>query len=194
MRKITAAVAALCLMGAPAAWSQAPADAEMQRGVQVLQKQMALMSPELRERAQALPPEIRRFLVKIALKHDRHSDRLTLVQVMQEILADYQAVSAALAIGNAEGAAEAARRIANHRLPRGGMLPYLPLEKVNAADLSVLPAMEVAIEGSATSLAAAADKGDLVAAAQHFGTIASGCVACHQHFRGLPGASPRVRP
>lgn len=194
MRTIAAAIAVLCAALAPAAWSQAPAQADMQRGQEILQKQMALMTPELVEKAKALPPEIKQFLVKIALKHDRHSERLTLVQVMQEILADYQAVGTALASDNAELAADAARRIANHRLPRGGMLPYLPLEKVNARDLGVLPAMEEAIEGSARKLAAAAQAGDLAAAAQHYGTITSGCVACHAHFRGQPGLSARVRP
>jgi len=57
----------------------------------------------------------------------------------------------------------------------------------------VLPAMEEAVEGGAKQLAAAAEKGDMVSAAQHFGTVTSGCVACHAHFRGQPGTSPRVR-
>lgn len=193
MRSIAWAIAALGIAAPSAAtWAQAPADA--QRGQQILQKQMALMSPELAEKAKALPPEIRQFLVRIALKHDRHSERLTLVQVMQEILADYQSVATGLASDNAELAADAARRIANHRLPRGGLLPYLPPEKVNATDLGVLPGMEAAVEGGSMRLAAAAERGDLAAAAQHFGTITAGCVACHAHFRGQPGLSPRVRP
>ena len=100
------------------------------------------MTPELVEKAKALSPEIKQFLFKIALKHTRHSDTLTLRQVMQEILADYQAVGAAIATDNGDLAADAARRVANHRLPRGGMLPYLPLEKVNDQGPRVLPAME----------------------------------------------------
>ncbi|MCB1981312.1 MAG: cytochrome c, partial [Rhodoferax sp.] len=62
--------------------------------------------------------------------------------------------------------------------------------------LSVLPAMEAAVEGGARQLADAAERGDMVAAAQHYGTITSGCVACHNHFRGQPGASayaPRLK-
>jgi cytochrome c556 len=74
------------------------------------------------------------------------------------------------------------------------MLPYLPLEKINTQSLSVLPAMEQAVEGGARQLAAAAEKGDMVAAAQHLGTITAGCVACHNHFRGQPGTSARLRP
>lgn len=165
----------------------------MQRGKEFMQKSMGMMQPELMEKAKALPPEIQQFLLKIAVKHDRHSDRLTLAQVMQEILSDYQAVGAAIAGDNGPQAAEAARRIANHRLPRGGMLPYLPLEKVNGRDLAVLPAMEGAVEGGATKLAAAAEKGDMSAAARHYGDITSGCVACHAHFRGQPGVSSRLK-
>lgn len=73
------------------------------------------------------------------------------------------------------------------------MLPYLPIEKVSDQALSVLPAMEEAVEAGARRLAEAAEKGDMVTAAQHFGTMTSGCVACHAHFRGQPGTSPRVR-
>jgi hypothetical protein len=171
----------------------APEMAEMRRGMELMQKQMAVMTPELREKANALSPEIKQFLMKVALKHPRQSDSLTLVQVMQEILADYQAVATAIAVDNGELAADAARRIANHRLPRGGMLPYLSLDKVTNQALSVLPAMEEAVEGGAKQLAAAAEKGDMASAAQHFGTVTSGCVACHAHFRGQPGTSPRVR-
>jgi len=181
--------------GPARAQAQPPATemTEMRRGMELMQKQMALMTPELRDKANALSPEIKQFLMKVALKHPRQSDSLTLVQVMQEILADYQAVATAIAVDNGELAADAARRIANHRLPRGGMLPYLPLEKVSTKELSVLPAMEEAVEGGARQLAVAAEKGDMVAAAQHFGTVTSGCVACHAHFRGQPGTSPRVR-
>ena len=93
-------------------------------------------------------------------------------------------------------AADAARRLALHRLPRGGMLPYLPFDKVTNEGLSVLPAMEVAVEGNATKLAEAAEQGDMVGAANYYGAVTTGCVACHNHFRGQPGATaytPRLR-
>ena len=140
--------------------------AEMRRGMELMQKQMALMTPDLVEKANALSPQIKQFLMKVALKHPRQSDRLTLRQVMQEILADYQAVGAAIAVDNGELAADAARRIANHRLPRGGMLPYLPIEMVTTQALSVLPAMEDAVEGGARRWQRRPE-GDMVAAAQH---------------------------
>jgi cytochrome c556 len=56
--------------------------------------------------------------------------------------------------------------------------------------------MEAAVEGNAQKIAEAAEKGDMVAAAQHFGDMTAGCVACHTHFRGQPGASayqPRLK-
>jgi hypothetical protein len=171
----------------------APDMSVMRRGMEMMQKQMSIMTPDLVEQANALSPPIKQFLMNVLLKHPRQSDTLTLRQVMQEILADYQAVGAAIAVDNHALAADAARRIADHRLPRGGMLPYLPRDKVTTKELSVLPAMEQAVEGGARSIAAAADKGDMVAAAQHFGTMTSGCVACHAHFRGQPGISPRLR-
>ncbi len=186
-----AAVLGLGLCGA--AWSQAPAPEEMQRAKEFMQKSKAMMKPELREKADALPPEIQQFLFKVAVKHTRRSETLTMRQVMQELLADYQAVAGAIATDNGELAADAARRLAHHRLPRGGMLPYLPLEKITGKDLGVLPAMEEAVEGGAMKLAAAAEKGDMAAAARHFGDVTSGCVACHAHFRGQPGVSARLK-
>lgn len=191
--KAIAAAAVLGLGLCGAAWSQAPSPAEMQRGKDFMQKSMGMMKPELQEKAKALPPEIQQFLLKVAIKHSRHSETLTMRQVMQEILADYQAVAGAIATDNGELAADAARRIADHRLPRGGMLPYLPLEKINGQGLGVLPAMEDAVEGSARRLAAAAEKGDMGTAAQQFGAMTAGCVACHAHFRGQPGISARLK-
>lgn len=193
---LAAAVALGALFAQGAARSAEPSPADAQRGAALMREQMALMTPELVERARALSPEIQKFLMHVALRHERRSDTLTLAQVMQEILADYQTIGAAIAMDNGPMAADAARRVALHRLPRGGMLPYLPLDKVTNEGLGVLPAMEIAVEGSATKLAEAADQGDMVGAAHHYGAMTSGCVACHAHFRGQPGASayvPRLR-
>lgn len=166
--------------------------ADMQRGMEIMQKQMAVMSPELVDKAKALSPEIKQFLARVAIRHERRSDTLTLVQVMHEILAEYQMIGAAIATDNVAMAVDAARRLAYHRLPKGGMLPYLPIEKVTTESLSVLPSMEVAVEGNAQKLAEAAEKGDMVAAAHHYGEMTAGCVACHNHFRGQPGATAYV--
>ena len=45
-------------------------------------------------------------------------------------------------------------------------------------------------------IAEAAEKGDMVSAARHYGDMTAGCVACHMHFRGQPGATvytPRLK-
>lgn len=193
--KLTAVAATILITSVSSglAGAQAPTPQEMQRGKEFMQKSMGMMKPELLEKAKALPPEIQQFLLKVAIKHSRHSPTLTMRQVMQEILADYQATAAAIATDNAELAADAARRVADHRLPRGGMLPYLPLEKINGRDLGVLPAMEDAVEGSARRLALAAEKGDMAGAATQFGAMTEGCVSCHAHFRGQPGVSERLK-
>jgi hypothetical protein len=111
---------------------------------------------------------------------------------MHEILSEYQSIASALATDNAEQAAEAARRLANHRIPKGGLLAYFPLDKVNTNDLSVLPTMNTAVEGSALKLAEAADKGDMPLAASYMSDIMAGCVACHQKFRSMPGISANL--
>lgn len=42
--------------------------------------------------------------------------------------------------------------------------------------------------------AEAADKGNMAEAVVRMGEIASGCVACHQMFRGQPGITPLLLP
>lgn len=151
-------------------------------------------TPELRQKFFALSPELRATLGKLHAGHTRHSKELTLRQVMQEILSEYQGIAAAVATDNAEQAADSARRLANHRIPVGGLIPYFPLDKINNESLAVLPAMNDAVEGAALRLAEAADKGNMAEAAVRLGEIASGCVACHQFFRGQPGVSPLLAP
>lgn len=151
-------------------------------------------TPELRQRFFALSPELRVTLGKLHASHPRHSKLLTLRQVMQEILSEYQGVAAAIATDNAEQAADGARRLADHRIPVGGLLPYFPLDKINDASLSVLPAMNDAVQSAALRLAQAADQGNMAAAASRLGEITTGCVACHQFFRGRPGVSPLLLP
>jgi len=161
--------------------------------MKIVQQQLSLMKPELQQKIKALSPEIKQFVAHVAAKHSRKSDTATLAQVMQEVMADYQSMAMAIAMDNGEAAAEAAHRLADHRLPRGGLLPYMPLEMVTTQHLSVLPAMEEAVEGGSMRLAEAAKKGDMIEAAEHLGAVTRGCVACHQHFRGQPGTSTLLR-
>jgi hypothetical protein len=190
---LAACLLALTLPLGMSSASAGEAKSDPKAAMQIVQKQLALMTPELQQKVKALSPEIKQFLAHVAAKHTRKSESATLAQVMQEVMGDYQAMALAISMDNGEAAAEAARRLADHRLPRGGLLPYMPLDKVNTQDLSVLPAMEMAVEGGSILLAEAAEKGDMISAAGHLGDVTRGCVACHQHFRGQPGTSNLLR-
>lgn len=157
-----------------------------------MKQMMMSYTPELRQKVMGLSPELRATINQVHGQHTRKSKQLTLRQVMQEILSEYQSIAAALATDNAEQAVDSARRLANHRIPKGGLLPYFPLDKLNNADMGVLPAMNDAVEGSALRLAEAAEKGDMAKAATHMSDIMSGCVACHQKFRGIPGVTANL--
>ena len=196
MKKLkTAAAAATLILSAaliaPAFAEVSPED--MKRGAEIMKQNQDMMKPELLEKVRALPPETKKFLTGAMSKHERLSKTLTLRQAMQDIPSDYQAVGAAIAVDNGARAAYSARRIANHTLPKGGILPYLPLDKINGEVLSVLPTMEVLVEGGAAKLAAAAEQGDMATAARLYGDLTVGCVTCHAHFRGQPGVSPLLK-
>jgi cytochrome c556 len=157
-----------------------------------MQQMMKTYTPEMRQKVMALSPELKATIQKLHAGHTRRAKETNLRQIMHEILSEYQSIASALATDNAEQAAEAARRLANHRIPKGGLLPYFPLDKVNTNDLSILPAMNEIVEGSALKLAEAADQGDLPKAASYMSEIMNGCVACHQKFRGVPGVSANL--
>ncbi|OYY76993.1 MAG: hypothetical protein B7X91_08520 [Hydrogenophilales bacterium 17-64-11] len=157
-----------------------------------MQQMMKTYKPELRQKVMALSPELKGTIQKLHAGHTRRAKETTLRQVMHEILSEYQSIASALATDNAEQAAEAARRLANHRIPKGGLLPYFALNQVTDNDLGVLPAMNDIVEGSALKLADAADAGDMPRAASYMSDIMTGCVACHQKFRGVPGISANL--
>ena len=157
-----------------------------------MQKMMQTYSPELRQKVMALSPELKATIQQLHAGHPRRAKETNLRQIMHEILSEYQNIASAVATDNAEQAAEAARRLAGHRIPKGGLLAYFPLDKVNNNDLAVLPAMNEAVEGSALKLAEAADAGDMPRAASYMSDIMTGCVACHQKFRGVPGISANL--
>jgi hypothetical protein len=157
-----------------------------------MQNMMKAYSPELRQKVMALSPEVKSTVQKLHAAHPRRAKETNLRQIMHEILSEYQSIASAVATDNAEQAAEAARRLASHRIPKGGLLAYFPLNKVNDNDMLVLPAMNTAVEGSALKLAEAADAGDMSKAASYMSDIMTGCVACHQKFRGVPGISANL--
>ncbi|MBZ0071681.1 MAG: hypothetical protein K8I04_08140 [Gammaproteobacteria bacterium] len=183
---LAAALGVALAIGTQAAPQQpVPADQQMQ-------KMLQMYTPELREKVKALSPETRKQLLEMLSIHTNRSTKATFRQVMQEVLNDYQAITAGIATDNAEMTADAARRLANHRLPKGGLYPYFALDNINDADMTILPAMNAAVEGSALKLAEAADRGDMATAATHLSEIMTGCVGCHAKFRGQPGVSDRL--
>ncbi|MFA7593467.1 MAG: hypothetical protein WCY26_06995 [Thiohalobacteraceae bacterium] len=183
---LAAALSVALAIGTQAAPQQpVPADQQMQ-------KMLQMYTPELREKVKALSPETRKQLLEMLSIHTNRSTKATFRQVMQEVLNDYQAITAGIATDNAEMTADAARRLANHRLPKGGLYPYFALDNINDADMTILPAMNAAVEGSALKLAEAADRGDMATAATHLSEIMTGCVGCHAKFRGQPGVSDRL--
>jgi hypothetical protein len=159
----------------------------------LMQQQVALMKPELQEKVKSLSPKTKQLLLKLLAQHTRYSDRVTFRQVMHEVLADYQSMVAGVVTDNPEQASESARRLANHRMPRGGLLPYLKPEHINDAALSALLPFNETVEGNTLKLAEAAERGDMATATRYLTDITAGCVACHQMFRGTPGLSDRLR-
>jgi hypothetical protein len=69
---------------------------------------------------------------------------------MQEMLSDLQSVIVGIALDNPEQIAESAQRLGTHKMPKGGLLPYLPADKQD--QVGVLPAMESIIGGGTQQL------------------------------------------
>ncbi|MCU7843882.1 MAG: cytochrome c [Candidatus Thiodiazotropha sp. (ex Monitilora ramsayi)] len=155
----------------------------------VLQGQIKLMKPELQEKVKGLSMDTKMSLMAILAMHNRYSQTVTLRQVMTEVLSDFQSILAGIMTDNPEQTADSARRLANHRIPVGGLLPYLGLENINDERLAVLDSFNSSVEGNALKLASAAEAGDMAKAASLVGPISSGCVACHGYFRSQPGVS-----
>jgi hypothetical protein len=163
--------------------------ADMDRLQKLLQEQVSLMKPELQMKVKALSPATKKSLLKILSQHNMYSERATLRQVMQEVLSDYQSMVAGVMTDNPEQASASALRIANHRIPVGGLLPYLGIENINDGKLAALEGFNDSVEGKAKELAKAANHNDMATASALVGDIASGCVGCHTIFRGQPGIS-----
>ncbi|HEB95257.1 MAG TPA: hypothetical protein ENI96_02345 [Sedimenticola thiotaurini] len=165
----------------------------MQRLKQMMGRQIQMMTPEYQERVKALSPQTRKLLMRIYSQHSRHSDRITLRQVMLEVLNDYNGMVAGIVTDNPVQAADSARRLANHRIPRGGLIPYLRIGDVNDEKLSVLSSFNDSVEGNAKRLADAADDGEMVKAASYLSDITAGCVGCHNVFRDVPGTTSNLK-
>jgi len=152
-----------------------------------MQSQMKIMQPELKEKVKGLSMDTKMSLMAIMAMHSRHSEKATLRQVMIEVLHDYQGMVTGIMLENAEMTADSARRLANHRIPRGGLLAYIGLDNITDEKLAALDGINTAVEGGAKRIAEAAEAGDFVTAGSILGEMATGCVNCHTIFREFPG-------
>lgn len=167
--------------------------AKMAKVQKMMQEEMKLMKPDLQKQIKGLSKQTKGAIAQIYSQHTRRSKTLTLRQVMHEVQSDYQSMATGILTDNYAQAADSARRLANHRLPKGGLLPYMKAEHVVDDKLGVLVSFNDSVEGNALRLAEAADQGQMDVAAEYLGKITSGCVACHQVFRGQPGLSNRLK-
>ena len=158
-----------------------------------LQSQVDLMKPELQTKVKALSTDTKMSLMAILAMHNRYSDKATLRQVMLEVLQDYQGIIMGLMTDSSEMIADSARRLANHRIPVGGLLPYMGMENINDERLGLLESFNDTVEGNSIKLANAADEGDMAKVAELLVPITAGCVACHGVFREKPGVSDLLK-
>jgi hypothetical protein len=187
-------MAAMVLIGSSVmATNASAADENLKELKKVLQGQIELMKPELQEKVKGLSMDTKMSLMAILAMHNQYSERATLRQVMTEVLSDFQSILAGVMTDNQEQTADSARRLANHRIPVGGLLPYLGMENINDERLAVLDGFNNDVEGNALKLASAAESGDMITAASLVGKISTGCVACHGYFRSQPGVSNLLR-
>ncbi len=188
---LTAAIA--LSVGATMVPSTVSANSGMDDLKKVLQSQIDMMKPELQSKVKDLSTDTKMSIMAILAMHSRVSDQATLRQVMLEVLSDYQTMSMGIMTDSAEMTADSARRLANHRIPVGGLLPYLGLENINDGKLAVLESFNDSVEGNAIKLAEAAEKGNMGEAAALLGQISTGCVGCHAVFREYPGTSDLLK-
>lgn len=187
-------IAAVMLLGSAFfACNVSAAEPGMEELKKVLQGQIELMKPELQEKVKGLSTDTKMSLMAILAMHNRYSEKVTMRQVMTEVLSDFQSILAGVMTDNPEQTADSARRLANHRIPVGGLLPYLGMENISDERLAILEGFNDSVEGNALKLADAADAGDMATAASLIGPISSGCVACHGVFRSQPGLSDLLR-
>jgi len=158
-----------------------------------IKQSMTYLDKELKEKINSLSPSTKKTLLNIYRHHDRHSQKATLRQVMQEVSQEFETMVSALMMDNPEMAGDAARRLANHRIPRGGLISYLKLEDINDEMLSGLDATNAQVEGNAIKFAKATDRGDILEASNYITPIANGCISCHEVFRGKPGLNKHIK-
>jgi len=192
--KVVATTAAICIGAASLTSGMVSAGDGMAELKKVLKSQIEMMTPEMQKKVNGLSTDTKMSLMAILAMHNRYSDQATLRQVMLEVLNDYQTMTMGIMTNSSEMAVDGAKRLANHRIPVGGLLPYLGFDNITDERLAVLDTFNTEVEGTANKIAAAAEKGDMATAASLLGTMSAGCVGCHEIFRpGNPGVSDLLR-
>jgi hypothetical protein len=186
---LAAACAALLITGS----TLVSADSGMDDLKKVMQGQLNMMKPELQGKVKNLSTDTKMSLMAILAMHSRYSEEATLRQVMIEVVTDYQGMVMGIMTDSREMAIDSARRLANHRIPVGGLLPYLGIDNISDERLAVLSSFNDSVEGNANKLADAVEAGDMTTAASLLGDIGAGCVGCHAVFRSLPGKSDLLK-
>lgn len=196
IKRLTAALAALALLGAAAAEeAKAPAAAPKYPSIEKTSAdtpQQYKMSKEFMAQVKQLPPEFVLQFKKMTAKHTRYSEDATARQVMMELLSDVQCVTAGLMVENGEMAADCAIRASRHRWPKGHLLAYVRLEQINVQSLSTLPKINEAVEGGLERVGEFALKKNFIAAGAEMGKVLEGCSTCHNLFRFGKGESPYI--
>lgn len=192
-KKYIASGLAAILLGSTVLVSSVQADDGMAELKKLLKSQIDMMTPELQKKVNGLSTDTKMSLMAIMAMHSRYSSEATMRQVMLEVLSDYQSMVMGIMTDSNEMTADSARRLANHRIPVGGLLPYLRMDDISDERLSVLETFNDSVEGNANKLADAAEQGDMATASELLGSISSGCVGCHAVFRSLPGKSDLLK-
>lgn len=191
--KPLASIVAALLIGSFILTSSVSAEPGLDKLKAKLQSQIDMMTPELEKKVKGLSTDTKMSMMAILAMHSRYSDKATLRQVMLEVLQDYQGIVMGIMTDSSEMAADSARRLANHRIPVGGLLPYMGMENITDERLGLLEGFNDTVEGNSIKLAKAADADDMAKAASLLAPITSGCVACHIVFRSKPGVSDLLK-
>ncbi len=154
-----------------------------------MKQQKQYMKPELIEKAQQLSDETRMGMMAMMAMHNRFSKQATFRQVMLEMLSDYQTMVMGILTDSVEMAVDAAGRLSNHRIPKGGMLAYIGLENINDEKMALLLGFGATLEEHTLKLIDAANNNNMAGAAIALGEIGAACAGCHSIFRELPGKS-----
>ena len=186
-------ITAALLIGSFVFTSSVNAEPSMDKLKATLQSQIDMMKPELETKVKGLSTDTKMSMMAILAMHNRYSDKATLRQVMLEVLQDYQGIVMGLMTDSSEMVADSARRLANHRIPVGGLLPYMGMENINDGRLGLLESFNDTVEGNSIKLAKAADNDDMAKVAELLAPITAGCVACHNVFRSKPGVSDLLK-